>query len=428
MIFFSVKRKITIQFQSQKMTFQPPPARGTASPDHPGRIYCCTTADLIGIGRIFEAMSCKDNLQIIPEAKIKSRSDFPVQLGVKNDGEWERNQYYSGLTKIIGEDTLNIKNVNLNEQISGFKNKKNLRIAILNGFGSGIGDTLIGVTAFSRAYELIKESTSPKIEIIYSPEQYTKLTPIFQYVKFVDKFHIAPITLKKLLEFDAIFDTGGLAHRPEFKNKPVVDFLLTIFGLNPDEVQNADKRNKLIQFQPGDDLEKCFRKIRNDAPGKKIILLHPKTSSIFKNIPDKYVVEIIHKLHATGKYTIVSDERLPGTTDLPIIDLSMLAKSFRGLCGVVSQVDGILTADTCVYHIADCFSIPTIAWFTMYDPDIWARYYPTVRGILLGKDEDSGFLNKKPEHNDTNLGKLIKLWEETDIDQALSLLGNLVHQ
>ncbi len=427
MIFFSVKRKISIRLQSQMITFQPSPTRGGAPSDHPGRIYCCTTADLIGIGRIFESMSCKDNLQIIPETVIKSRSDFPVQLGIQNDGEWERNQYYSGLTKTIRKEVLEIKNVDLNKQLSNLKNKTSPRIAILNGFGSGIGDTLIGITAFSSAYELIRRSARPEIEIIYSPEQHTKLTSIFQHVALINKFQVTPITLKKLLKFDAVFDTGGLAHRPEFKTRPVVDFFLTVFGLNSDIVQNKNKRNNLIKFHPGDNIKQCMLKIRNGNPGRKIILLHPKTSSIFKNIPDKFVVEIIHKLQATEKYTIVTDETIPGAVNLPVIDLSKQAKSFSGLCDVISQVDGILTADTCIYHIADCFSIPTVAWFTTYDPDIWTRYYPTVSGVLLGQDKDSGFLNQTPENTDVNLRKLTKLWEDSDIEQSLSLLENLMH-
>ncbi len=408
------------------MTFQPPPAHGNSSFDYPARIYCCTTADLIGIGRIFESMSRKDDLQLIPEAAIKSRDDFPVQLGVQNDGEWERSQYYSGLTKTISEDVLEIKKVDLNKQISNLKNKTNPRIAVLNGFGSGIGDTLVGITAFSSAYKLLRKSVRPGIEIIYSPEQHTKLTSIFQHTTLIDQFHIAPVTLKKLLEYDAIFDTGGMAHRPDFYNMPVVDFLLTLFGLNPDLVQNKNKRNSLMQFRSDDNLKIRIREIRADNPGKKIILLHPKTSSIFKDIPDKYVIKILRKLQASGKYIIVMDETIPSTAGLPVIDLSRQAKSFAGLYSVISQVDGILTADTCIYHIADCFSIPTIAWFTMYDPDVWARYYPTVTGILLSKEKGSGFLNQKPKNTETNLGKLAKLWGETDIDQSLRLLENLM--
>jgi|GEM_PF-6060251 len=408
------------------MTFQPPPAHGNSPLDYPGRIYCCTTADLIGIGRIFESLSRKDDLQVIPEAKIKARSDFPVQLGIRNDGEWERNQYYSGLIKTISKDVLEIKNVDLNKQISRLKNKTSPRIAVLNGFGSGIGDTLIGITAFSSAYELIRKSVKPRIEIIYSPEQHAKLTSIFQHTTLIDQFHIAPITLKKLLGFDAVFDTGGMAHRPDFYNRPVVDFLLKFFGLNPDLVQKKNKRNNLVQFRPDDNLKKRIEEIRDDNPGKKIILLHPKTSSAFKDIPDKYVIKILQKLQASGKYIIVADEAIPATAGLAVIDLSRQAKSFSGLCSIISQVDGILTADTCVYHIADCFSIPTIAWFTMYDPDVWARYYPTVTGILLGKDKDSGFVNQKPKNTEVNLRKLAKLWEETDIDQSLRLLENLM--
>ena len=122
----------------------------------------------------------------------------------------------------------------------------------------------------------------------------------------------------------------------------------------------------------------------------------------------------------------MTDETIPKTAGLPVIDLSRQARSFAGLCDVISQADGILTADTCVYHIADCFSIPTIAWFTTYDPDVWARYYPTVTGILLGKDKDSGFLNQKPENTEANLGKLVKLWEDTDIERSLRLLENLM--
>ncbi len=422
MIFFSVKRKITIQFQSKQMTFQPPPSSGNALSDHPGRIYCCTTSDLIGLGRIFESMLCKDDLQVISETTIKSRSDFPVQLGVKNDGEWERNLYYSGLIKTINKKFINIEAVDIEEQISHLKNIKNPRIAVLNGFGSGFGDTLIGVTAFLSAFEKIIKIIKPKIEVIYSPRQHKVIAPILKYMIYIDEFHIAPMTLKKLLEFDAVFDTGGMAQRVGFSDKPIVDFFLASFGLNPDNIHENKKRNTLKYFQPSDNLKACIQNIRDNNPGKKIILLHPKTSSKFKNIPDSYIRNIIHKVGLTYKYIIITDEYISLPVSSSVIDLSKYATSFYGLCDVISQVDGILTADTCVYHIADCFDIPTIAWFTMYDPDVWAQYYPCVTGVLLGKK--SGFLNQKPENTEANLIKLNKLWEEVDFDKALLLLEN----
>ena len=425
MVYFSVRKKVTIKTESIRLTFLPPPSSNKNSSNLDSRIYCCTAAELVIIGQALESISRKDDIIILSEKKITSRSDFPPILGISNQGEWERNIYYSGLSPSINNEFLKLKKVDLVEQISNL-DKKHARIAIINGVGTGIGDTLIGITALSIVNNVISEYLDPSFEIIYSPSQHKKLSPIFNNSNLVKEFHASPLTLKQLLSFDSIIDTGGMAHRPEFYEMPVIDYFLTIFGLDPELIENSIKRNKLKLDTIPEDLDEQLKKIRNNNPGKKLILLHPRTSSDLKNIPDKYVERIVSYLKACDKYVVLADEPIKTNNNSLITDISEYANSFANLSHLISQVDGILTADTCIYHIADCFNIPSVAWFTSYDPDIWTRYYPTVSGVLLDGAKELGFLNcYKFNQTDEHLMEIKNLWDNMDIKKSLSLLDNL---
>lgn len=423
MIFFTVRKKVSVNVESNNMTFLPPPANNNGQVPLLNRIYCCTVAEFVQIGRALEMDGRKDDLRVIPEAEITSRHDFPKLLGVSNRGEWQRNLYASGILKTIDDKFINPDTVSLGEQISNLRDKR-VRIAIFNGLGGGIGDTITGLAALSKARDLIAKVSEPTFEVIYSPEQHSRLAQIYLHTTLVDKTHIAPLTLKQLVDFDAIFDTGGMVQRQDFNEIPTVDFFLKSFGLNPIDIPDREKRSALVQLAPNNNLKKCVQKIRNDNPDKKLILFHPKASTALRTIPDKYMEGIVRYLAGIKEYMLVSVVTVPGK-DLPIANLSGQCKLFKDLCFVVGQMDGIFTVDTSIYHIADCFNIPTVVWFTSINPELRVRYYPMVKGILLVGAEQTKLYNKHTLGQNDSIEDIERLWRNLDLEISIHELERL---
>ena len=423
MIFFTTRKKVEINFQSNSATLLPPPPGKSSESAPPNRVYCCGALEYVQIARALTQAGIKDPLQVIPETQITARNDFPRLLGVSNRGEMERYLYATGMVRTIDDRTLNPDPVNLGEQISDLRNKR-IRIAVFNGLGSGIGDTIMGLTALSKARDLIAKVAEPTFEVIYSREPYSRLAQIYRHTALVDKVHIAPMTLKQLLDFDAIFDTGGMANRQDFDKMATVDFFLKYFGLNPAEIPGNEKRNTLIQLAPDNELNKSIQEIRNDNPDKKLILFHPKASTELRTIPDKYIEGIVRYLVGIKEYIIVAVVPVPGK-DLPIINLSSQCTSFKDLCFTIGRMDGIITVDTSIYHIADCFSIPTVVWFTSINPELRLKSYPTVKGILLDGAEHEKFYAKHTLGESDSSNDVEKLWGNLDLDLSVRELENL---
>jgi ADP-heptose:LPS heptosyltransferase len=194
--------------------------------------------------------------------------------------------------------------------------------------------------------------------------------------------------------------------------------------MNPAGIPDEEKRSTLIQLEPDNELNKRIGEIRNSNPDKKLVLFHPLASTELRTIPAKYVEGIVRYLGRIKEYLLVAAVPLPGK-DLPIADLSSQCKTFKDLCFIVSQMDGIFTVDTSIYHIAACFDIPAVVWFTSINPELRVRYYPTVTGILLDGARQMTFYNKHILGENDNYANVEKLWGNLDLDRSVRDLKGL---
>ena len=133
---------------------------------------------------------------------------------------------------------------------------------------------------------------------------------------------------------------------------------------------------------------------------------------------------IVRYLSEIKEYVLVSVVPVPGQ-NLPIADISSQSKSFKDLCFIIGQMDGIFTVDTSIYHIAACFGIPTVVWFTSMNPDLRVRYYPTVKGILLDGAERTKFYGKHILREGDSFEDIEKLWGNLDLDKSVRELESL---
>ncbi len=427
MIFFITHRDSGISLNGVMRHFQA--ASGSiASPESipADRIYCATVADFVRMKTDAANSRIADSLQVLEDKHVRARPGFPLELGISNKDEFARNLHVSGLRKIEDRSLLNPRPTNLVKQLKHIS-RSAIRIALFNGLGAGIGDTIVGLTALRQAHKLLADRfQSVKLEAFVDIASPTRLAPVLEQEALIDCMHKLPVPLHKLLEYDAFFDTGGLSHRDDFSSLPMVDFFLKTLGIGYRKVPPRHKRNHIrITTHQQSELTRAMEAARNE--GEPLLLFHPTASSRLRSVPDEHLPRIIDALVNTSGYRIITVVPL-AHTHARIIDLSNYSQGFLELCSIVAGMDAIITVDTSIYHIADSFSIPTVVWFSSIDPQLRVKYYPCTQGKLLDGARDTGYFNRHIAKSGDDIGAVTRLWADLDIGETLEALSAIKQQ
>ncbi len=423
MIFYSVKKDFTYNDGLTSTKYLAQPSAIISGHNSLSKyIYCDTVSDYVRLGRALEVNNMVSLLTHLPESSIRSYPGFPRELGITNAGEYERNLRISGLAK--ADDTfLQQRKETLKKQISRI-NKNKIHIALINGLGAGIGDTVAGLTALRNACNLIAGNHKHvTMDVIIGNKLHARLSDIYNGTDIIGRVRTLPITLYDLLRYDAFFDTGGLAHRRDFSKLPMVDFFHKVLGMDYRKMPGKFKRNHIdIDGDINPALMESFAWLR--AQGKKLLLFHPTASTDLRSIPNSEIPRIIDDLASTGRYQIISATPIDYSHD-NLTDLSNQSRKLSDLIFIIRNMDGILTVDTCIYHIADCFDIPTIVWFTSIEPELRVKYYPYVKGVLLDGARELDLYSRHISKPGDNLEPVYRLWGGVDINKSLKDLDKL---
>lgn len=312
---------------------------------------------------------------------------------------------------------------NLELQLRKFKGKQEVKIAILNGMSNAIGDHLIGMQAFDHWYKTVTELL-PESKIIISFFQLTpqKLAPITrQWADKIDHLYVLPSNTHRLMDQDAFVDLGGLLARDGFNTEHMFDFYLKALSLDPKRFDDSTKRIKYqLPEQPLKQIQQVMDAIR--SKGRPILLFHHTSTTAFRQMDKerskKFVAEIIEK----SEYLVVSADGLDYQNER-FIDISRFSISLDHFASIISEVDAIITVDTLTYHLADAFNTPTVVLFTSVDPNLRAKYYPHVEGIMYEeKDGPLYGLHNKHFITEEDLKHLDQLWDKLDVDEILQKL------
>lgn len=362
-------------------------------------LYVSTYSHANKIKKAVAPNTHKSPIKLMPRKKlahIKNRRDFPLNLYPK-----------------LGTN----EPIPLEKKITSLRNKKSIKIVIINGFGTGLGDSIVGLTAYRLFYkELQKYFEEVKIDLCQLNK--ARSLQIYEKEKNINRLIQLPISLEKLRHYDAFIDLGGIVSWEEFNNQSLLDFYLTVFSLKHLTFSKSEKRNS-IQVVPSiqDELRSVIAPLRNHS---KLLLFHPTASNMVRSIPENKQDRILQELLAATDYTIIS--AVETNYDHPRIkDLSYLSTSVDHLIGIISLMDAIITVDTVIYHISECFNIPTVVLFTTINPALRTSYYPNVKSISLIDSSSKlyGIHKTKSEY-----AKVVfnQLWANFDVSKILALL------
>ncbi|MEM3829624.1 MAG: hypothetical protein QXP36_10485 [Conexivisphaerales archaeon] len=259
------------------------------------------------------------------------------------------------------------------------KKKDTIKILFINGFGAGIGDNLIALSAL-RIYKRYLKQFFRNVEFHIFNEDLELMELYYRQENLIKSILPQPTNVTTFFTFDAYVDLGGMIQWKEFNDRPMIDSYLNTFGVDAQLIPDFEKRITLV--------DNCYSDIYNILKGfkigKKILLFQYKSSSLSRSIPEDIALQMLDTLCNNTDYTVISVTKTP-FVHKNFFDLSEYSKNIFDYITIVSFADKIITVDTGTYHIADYFNIPTAVLFTTINPEYRVKYYPFTKGYAVSQ-------------------------------------------
>lgn len=294
-----------------------------------------------------------------------------------------------------------------------------VKVMILNGIGTGIGDSVIGVTALRLFHiELSKYFKEVVIDLYQTPfNRNATKAKLYAQEKFINSNNILPVSLNQLLEYDCVSDFSAMVIRENFDTYSMIDFFLENLAIDPKTIPDEHKRNfiKLNDKTVAQNKLKFIALENNNCPN---LMIHGAASVAIRSMSKDTLTNFVKYFLENTNYNIVLTS-LPNKITVKhlnkifntnrIVDFTSVSNDLDEFVYTISKMDYIVTVDTCVYHIADAFSINTVALFVSIDPNIRTNYYPSVTPIVVAKNHKLWGLHGSSNENDEGVAH--QLWK-----------------
>jgi len=412
MVFFIINKNITFIIGEQHKSYQCcPDFEGKSFHSH--HIYCTTASAFQGLSK---QLKKKDVLtRLIDEKQVRRTFGFPLELGISNLGELERIRNPSKIP--IPRKTSLVK------QIQTLIKRPKIKVALVNGLGAALGDSLIGLTALRVTRQIFEQNFEQiQFDAWIRMDTIKRLIPVYRQSQLIDNFYDIPINLSTFLKYDAYFDFSGLISYKTFDRLPMVDFFLENMGIDSETISVKEKRNRVNLHKQIN--QEIIQKLNALVKNREILLFHPQTSATVRSIPEVHHTDFIEYFIDNTHYFVISVSNLK--FEHPRFkDITDWSKSFEHLCAIIAHTQAIICADTVIYHIADAFNIPTVALFSTINPKLRIAYYSTVSGILVPGAQDSPYYGRHKSHSKIPTETVEKLWKNLHPSEILSCLRQL---
>ena len=317
----------------------------------------------------------KTKISFINELNISNWPHIPSRLG-----------RYSN--KIVSEklhEHLEADALTLQCQILKSKNpyKKHFRIAIINGFGTNLGDALLGMTAMRHTARVLKENLkSFAADFLLGPASAEGNINLVSNEEWVEQILFQSPTLLDFAKYDAYIDYSNFVNSPKFNQMPTIDWHLWWMGLPWEKISENEKRNSLVMpWKPWIDIEQKLRKIS----GYKVLFNH-KASVNLRSFPEEHAIVFLKKILERDKEIKIIMAQPLEIKHPQLYDLSKELVTSDHFSALVSQVNGVIAVDTYAIHVADAASVPCVSLFSSIPKEIYP-YYPYNEGIMIPNAE-----------------------------------------
>jgi len=372
--------------------------------------------------------------------KIFGIKNFPRFLSNFDSSVFESEYAYTDPTNFKTIPTTPF--IPLEEKIKDI-NKDEIKVFIINGMGTGLGDGIVGLTALNIFYKRLEKKYKRITIDIGQPSIIgdSSHKDLYSQESIINNLSYLPITVEKLLEYDLVMDNSAMIIRDNFPKNTMLDFFLENLSIDKNSVPLKEKQNWLqLSSNALAALEMPFRLARQNSyldyrNKNKLILLHTSASSPIRSIPRDKIKHIIKNIIDTDKdYIVITWENLDdvikeindllGPKKHRHINFNFLNSSFDRYVAAISKIDALVTIDTSSYHIANSFNKPSIVLFSTINPELRISNYPLCKAIEVKADNtlDGIHVSVSEEH----LAKNNKNWENFNIKQIGTELKTLL--
>ncbi|MGZ5050779.1 MAG: glycosyltransferase family 9 protein [Methylobacter sp.] len=293
------------------------------------------------------------------------------------------------------------------------KRHEPIKLALINGVGTMLGDTLVGSTAVEIAARQLTAAIGP-IEIhAYAAwncrpgvENILARSPAISYVQG------SSISLDKLCSYDAYWDFSALLRMEGYNTLPLIDFYLKNLGIDPNSIDAAEKLPALRLLNAVVTEAKSL--LTEKSKGRKIVLIQGQASTPIRSMPDAFLARLINDVLTQTDACVLLTQPLPeGLSDTQherLIHFENWCKpSVDHYLASVAMANAIISVDSLAIHAASAVRMPGIVIFTTLPPELRLTYAPQLTGMLIpdarnlstwGKHKhDDNWPNQQLEYN-----------------------------
>lgn len=359
-------------------------------------------------------------LTVLDESRIAGWQHFPWRLGRHSLGMVEPQKAH------LHENDSSPLLEQLKHVAGRLSHQKPVRLLIVNGFGSNLGDTLLGATALRQVIPHLQEYLSSfSIDILLGPAASNAVYDLLYDIPEVSRVFCSAPSVAQFGDYDAYWDFSHLLHYPRYFDLPAVDFCLWWLGIEPETVHESHKRNRLsIPYRAWHDVQALLPRREG-----KVVLLSHKASVPLRTFPISAARRFVKKLlELVPTLTLVVDYTLE-MKHPRLLDLDGSIDSADKLKALIAQVDGMIAVDSFPQHVADATASPTVLLCSSLPPSHYP-YYPHATSIVVpGAESLPGWQKTKVEEADWEgmASDYESAWRKLDAKQVWQTLETQIN-
>lgn len=308
-----------------------------------------------------DAAAAHPQMRILRERDLLHWPDFPRRLGREREAG-------------TAAPPLSVQ---LQQLRAAQPDKQHFRIALVNAFGTNLGDNLMGASAL-RAVTAVLTAGLPSfaLDALFSLGANRASQAFLQTVAGVEQVFFGGISLAEFGRYDAYFDFSELLLAPRYHELPAVDFYLWSMGLDPASVAAADKRN-VLSVDPA--AWSAVTPLLAGATGPTVFFSFRASLALRSMDPASARQLALGLLEVAPALTLVIDTALE--LDHPRLrKLDGAIDSVDKLKALVAQVDGVIAVDSLAQHLSDACATPTLLLAATLPADRYP-YYPHMDAL-----------------------------------------------
>jgi len=253
--------------------------------------------------------------------------------------------------------------------------KQHFRIALVNGFGGNLGDSMLGATAWRTVWpQLCAALGSVSVDALLGPGMPVAIAELLAHEQGIEQVTFLGPTLQQFARYDAYFDFTDLIDLPRYFDMAAVDWDMWWMGLDPAAVKAAAKRNQLRL--PATAWQWAQAQLAT-LPGPRVLFAW-KASVPLRSMPEDTARRFAHALLAAVPHLGLLTDQPLGLVHPRMHDLGAKTDTAEKMMALTAQVDGVITVDSLAQHVADAADVPTLMLLATL-PHERFPYYPGMQ-------------------------------------------------